>query len=49
MSATAVETAGRRHFRPTLGATLVTLAGLAATIGLGTWQLERLHWKQELV
>lgn len=49
MSATAVETAGRRHFRPTLGATLVTLAGLAVTIGLGTWQLERLHWKQELI
>lgn len=49
MSATAVETAGRRHFRPTLGATLVTLAGLAVTIGLGTWQLERLHWKEELI
>lgn len=49
MSATAVEAGGQRRFRPTLGATLVTLAGLAVTIGLGTWQLERLHWKQELI
>lgn len=49
MSATAVETGERRRFRPSLGATLVTLAGLAVTIGLGTWQLERLQWKQDLI
>jgi len=49
LSATVVETAGRRRFRPSLGATLVTLAGLAVTIGLGTWQLERLHWKEALI
>lgn len=49
MSATAVEMGGRCRFRPSLGATLVTLVGLAVTIGLGTWQLERLHWKQELI
>ncbi|MBP2303129.1 SURF1 family protein [Azospirillum picis] len=38
-----------RRFRPSLGATLVTLAGLAVTIGLGTWQVERLQWKTALV
>ncbi|MBY6261623.1 SURF1 family protein [Azospirillum sp. 412522] len=49
MSVAAVGTAERRRFRPSLGATLITLAGLAVTIGLGTWQLERLQWKQELI
>lgn len=49
MSAAAVEAGERRRFRPSLGATLVTLVGLALTIGLGTWQLERLHWKQDLI
>ncbi|KAA0587563.1 surfeit locus 1 family protein [Azospirillum lipoferum] len=49
MSATAVEPAERKRFRPSLGATVFTLAGLAVTIGLGTWQLERLYWKQELI
>ncbi|CAO3421559.1 SURF1 family protein [Azospirillum endophyticum] len=49
MSAAAVGAGGRRRFRPSLGATLATLVGLAVTIGLGTWQLERLQWKQELV
>ncbi|CAO3406835.1 SURF1 family protein [Azospirillum largimobile] len=39
----------RRRFRPSLGATLVTLVGLAVAIGLGTWQLERLQWKTDLV
>ena len=45
----AAEAGERRRFRPSLGATLVTIAGLAVTVGLGTWQLERLQWKQELV
>ncbi|PWC85852.1 hypothetical protein TSH100_14885 [Azospirillum sp. TSH100] len=49
MSVTAAEPAERKRFRPSLGATLFTLAGLALTIGLGTWQLERLHWKQDLI
>lgn len=39
----------RRRFRPSLGATLVTVLGLAVAIGLGTWQLERLQWKTDLV
>ncbi|ANC91523.1 SURF1 family protein [Azospirillum humicireducens] len=39
----------RRRFRPSLGATLVTVIGLALAIGLGTWQLERLQWKTDLV
>lgn len=49
MSAAAVETAERRRFRPSLGASVVTLLGLAVTIGLGTWQMERLQWKQDLI
>ncbi|WP_042701323.1 SURF1 family protein [Azospirillum sp. B506] len=49
MSVTAVEPEERKRFRPSLAATLVTLAGLAVTIGLGTWQVERLHWKEELI
>ncbi|MFP5515870.1 MAG: SURF1 family protein [Alphaproteobacteria bacterium] len=39
----------RRRFRPSLGASLVTALGLAVAIGLGTWQLERLQWKTDLV
>src|SRR5262245_30135325 len=29
--------------------TLATLAGLAVLIGLGTWQLERKRWKEDLL
>ena len=29
--------------------TLATLAGLAVLIGLGTWQLERKRWKENLL
>lgn len=35
--------------RPTLAISLVTLVALAILIGLGTWQLQRLHWKTDLL
>ncbi|WP_372396847.1 SURF1 family protein [Azospirillum sp. HJ39] len=49
MSAAPMAAGERRRFRPSLGATLVTLLGLGLTIGLGTWQIERLRWKTELI
>lgn len=36
-------------FRPTLWATLVSLAVLAVLIGLGSWQLDRRVWKQQVL
>jgi surfeit locus 1 family protein len=36
-------------FRPTLWPTLFTLPALAALVALGTWQLHRLEWKQDLI
>ena len=41
--------ADNRFFRPLLWPTLVTLAALAILIGLGAWQIERLHWKLDLI
>lgn len=32
-----------------VGATLFTLAALALLIGLGVWQVKRLHWKEHLL
>ena len=37
---------GRRRFKPGLWATLCTAAGLVVLVGLGTWQVQRLHWKE---
>ncbi|NBB82242.1 MAG: SURF1 family protein [Alphaproteobacteria bacterium] len=39
----------RRRFRPTLSATVFAIPALAILIGLGTWQLQRLEWKTELL
>lgn len=39
----------RLSFRPLPVFSLVSLLMLAALIGLGTWQLERLAWKQALI
>lgn len=39
----------RLSFRPLPVFTVATLVMLAALIGLGTWQLQRLHWKLELI
>ena len=38
-----------RRFAPQFGATLATILGLAVLLGLGTWQLQRLAWKQALI
>lgn len=38
-----------RFFRPLLWPTLMTLAALPVLIGLGLWQVERLHLKEELL
>jgi surfeit locus 1 family protein len=40
---------GRFRFRPTLGPTLFTIPALMVLLGLGTWQVERLQWKQALI
>ena len=36
-------------FRPTLWPTLFTVPALIALVALGTWQLHRLQWKQDLL
>lgn len=40
--------AGRR-FRPRLWPTLAAAAGCALLVALGTWQVERLQWKEQLI
>ncbi|WP_448189093.1 SURF1 family protein [Azospirillum sp. sgz301742] len=35
--------------RPSLWATLFTVPAVLAMLALGTWQVERLHWKEELI
>ena len=37
---------GRRRFHPTFWATVCTIPALLILIGLGTWQVQRLHWKE---
>jgi surfeit locus 1 family protein len=39
----------KRRFVVLLGPGLMTLAMLAVLTGLGTWQVHRLHWKQEIL
>ncbi|HEY1709201.1 MAG TPA: SURF1 family protein [Rhizomicrobium sp.] len=37
------------HFRPARGPTIATAIMLPVLIGLGVWQVERLHWKEGLI
>ena len=39
----------RRKFRPTLWPTVFTIPALITLIALGTWQVDRLKWKRELI
>jgi surfeit locus 1 family protein len=41
--------AGARRFRPQLWPTLASLAAFLVLVGLGTWQVERLQWKESLI
>lgn len=49
MSAPETARGGRRRFRPTLWATVCTVVSLAILIALGTWQVQRLFWKEEQI
>jgi len=40
---------GARRFRPSLWATLFTVPAVLVMLALGTWQVERLHWKTALI
>lgn len=39
----------RKRFRPTFWATVFTVPALMVLIALGTWQLQRLGWKEEQI
>lgn len=39
----------RNSFRPSLPATLIALPAVLVMLGLGTWQLQRMGWKAELM
>jgi surfeit locus 1 family protein len=40
---------GALHFRPRLWPSLAALAALIVLVSLGTWQVERLRWKEALI
>ena len=40
---------GGRRFQPHLWPSLFSLVGIAVLIWLGTWQVQRLHWKEALI
>jgi surfeit locus 1 family protein len=44
-----VAKANARRFAPGLWPTAATLLGLIVLVGLGTWQLDRLAWKRDLI
>ena len=45
----AAEAGSGRRFRPTLWSSLAAFVGVAALLMLGTWQVQRLHWKEALI
>ncbi len=49
MSAPETHGGGRKRFRPTFWATVFTIPALVILLGLGTWQLQRLGWKEEQI
>ena len=49
MSSAAAPRSSRSGFRPGLAATLCVIPALAILLALGTWQVQRLHWKTDLV
>lgn len=38
-----------RHFRPSAGAVIFTIPAVLLMLALGTWQVQRLHWKTDLI
>ncbi len=42
-------TDGARRFRPTFWPTVMAIPMLAVLLGLGSWQVQRLHWKEGLI
>ena len=40
---------GQRRFRPSLWATICTALAVLVLIGLGSWQVQRLYWKEALI
>jgi surfeit locus 1 family protein len=49
MSSTANRSSARPSFKPGFWATIATLLGIALLLTLGTWQVQRLFWKTELI
>ena len=39
----------QRRFTPTLWPTLFTIPALLVLVGLGTWQLQRMQWKTQII
>ena len=44
-----VPATGPRRFRPTFWATAATIVAVLIMLGLGTWQVQRLMWKNDLM
>jgi len=49
MNMTAEPNPARCRFRPTLWPTVFTIPALALLIALGSWQVQRLHWKEAVI